>query len=246
MKKKFVVVPQNSVVNIEVKVKWSVEKLPVGTFCLLPSKRTMQGRESFTAKEKDCDLQEFDTEWGTYVYRSFSIGPHRPSRCMLTLFCIVPEKAPGSCGHLSPDPPEQPRPGSGPYFESLDIVGPAKVCLRILRTKSTVYHPWDCIWANLVHPAMEASGSLNLSTHVAVVQACFVGGTGKLRIMDVPNAIHGSRSSETRTRRYLTIELINYYIRLCRRRGKPASGHATSLWRYVRRELFSTAEGSGE
>lgn len=54
-----------------------------------------------------------------------------------------------------------------------------------------------------------------------------------------------TRQRHGRAEAYLTIELINYYIRLYRRRGKPASGHATSLWRYVRRELFSTAEGSG-
>ena len=91
-------------------------------------------RKGETQSPTGCDSQEFDTEWGINFYRSFSISPHRLSRGTPTLFCIVSEKAPGSCGHFSPDPSEQARPGSGPYLESLDIVGPVKACPRVLRT----------------------------------------------------------------------------------------------------------------
>lgn len=88
MTKKFVVVPQNSVVNIKVKVKGVTSRHLLSAPA---SENNERVRIIYSEGERPIP-RKFDTEWGTDVYRTFSIRPHRPSRRMLTLFCFVPEK----------------------------------------------------------------------------------------------------------------------------------------------------------
>ena len=126
-------------------------------------------------------------------------------------------------------------PASGPCFESLNIVVPAKAYLYVPRTitdrkcfqyvsfgSGPVHHSFT---DNFAHLASEAGTYRlpNLFARVTVVQAFMHSCPGSR--LSVVRVYPGSWAAATqfmehvgtRTRRYLTTELTNYYIRLYRR-----------------------------